>query len=223
VGLTSIALVDGSIIRVAVSFAGDTPAFGTCALGNKTPNRIFSLGNRGRVRPTAPNSKRRGRARVSWVCGTAIGLGVLSVEGFRMGSSLSGVPDHDVPAGIEKLHRADVAATLARDIDGLTELWDDDAVLLQPGQAPIVGRAAFHEFVKQNFAKSPSAKVLKYTPHIRDLKVVDGVAYEWGYFDSTFQPPKGAPSVTFQARFMRVLRQQADGSWKFARVIWAAE
>lgn len=140
-----------------------------------------------------------------------------------MGQSASGVPHREVPAGIEKLHQADVAATLARDIDGLTELWDDDAVLLQPGQAPIVGRAAFHELVKQNFAKSPSAKVLKYTPDIRDVQVADGVAYEWGYFDSTFKPAEGAPSVTLRARFVRVLRQQVDGSWKFARVIWAAE
>ena len=101
------------------------------------------------------------------------------------GQSLNGVPHRDVPESIEKLHQADVTATLARDINGLTALWEDDAVLLQPGQAPIVGRAAFHAFVKQNFAKSPSAKVLKYTPDIRDVQVVDGVAYEWGYFDST--------------------------------------
>ena len=140
-----------------------------------------------------------------------------------MGQSLSGVPHHDVPASIEKLHLADVTATLARDINGLTALWDDDAVLLQPGQAPIVGRAAFREFVKQNFEKSPSAKVLKYMPDIRAVQVVDGVAYEWGYFDSTFKPAEEAPPVTFRARFVRVLRQQADGSWKFAWVIWAAE
>ena len=136
---------------------------------------------------------------------------------------INGVPRHEVPAGIEKLHQADVAATLARDIDGLTTLWDDEAVLLQPGQAPIVGRVAFREFVKQNFAKSPSAKVLKYKPDIRDVQVVGGVAYEWGYFDSTFQTAEEAPPVMFRARFVRVLRQQADGSWKFTRVIWAAE
>jgi ketosteroid isomerase-like protein len=77
--------------------------------------------------------------------------------------------------------------------------------------------------VQQNFAKSPSAKVLKYMPDIRDVQVVDGVAYEWGYFDSTFKPAEGAPPVTFRPRFVRMLRQQADGGWKFVRVTWAAE
>jgi hypothetical protein len=41
-----------------------------------------------------------------------------------------------LPVGIEKLHQADVAATLARDVDALTALWDDDGVLLQRDGLP---------------------------------------------------------------------------------------
>ena len=54
-----------------------------------------------------------------------------------------------IPAGIEKLHQDDITATVARDTDALTSLWDDDAVLLQPGAPPIIGKAAFHDFMKQ--------------------------------------------------------------------------
>lgn len=85
-----------------------------------------------------------------------------------------------IPAAIEKPHQDDIIATIARDADGLAALWDDDAVLLQPGRPPIVGKAAFHDFVKQDFAKSPTAKVLKYMPNIRDIQVADNLAYEWG-------------------------------------------
>ena len=84
-----------------------------------------------------------------------------------------------IPAAIEKLHQDDIIATIARDADGLAALWDDDAVLLQPGGPPIVGKAAFHDFVKQDFAKSPAAKVLKYMPNIRDIQVAGNLAYEW--------------------------------------------
>jgi ketosteroid isomerase-like protein len=132
-------------------------------------------------------------------------------------------PHHEIPAGIEKLHQADIAATLARDLDGLTALWDDDCVLLQPGHTPVVGKAAYREFAKESFAKAPAAKVLNYAPEFRDVQVSGTVAYEWGFFDLTFQPSEQEPPVSFRPTFMRVLKQQADGSWKFTRVMWMAE
>src|SRR6516162_5355697 len=81
-----------------------------------------------------------------------------------------------IPADIEKLHKDDIAATIARDVDALTALWDDDAVLLQPGIPPIVGKAAFFDFVKHALAKSPTVKVVKYVPDIRDIQVAGNVA-----------------------------------------------
>jgi ketosteroid isomerase-like protein len=57
-------------------------------------------------------------------------------------------------------------------------------------------------------------------PDIRDIQVAGDVAYEWGYFDaaqksSDQQAPKG-----LLAKLLRVMKRQADGSWKFARVMW---
>jgi ketosteroid isomerase-like protein len=63
-----------------------------------------------------------------------------------------------LPAGVEKLHQDDVAATLTRDLEALAALWDDDGVLLQPGQCPIIGKTAFRGFLKQPLAQSASAK-----------------------------------------------------------------
>lgn len=118
-------------------------------------------------------------------------------------------PHNAIPAGIEKLHQADVAATLAGDVEALTALWDPNGVLLQPGQPAIAGKSAFREFIKQSFAKSPSDKVLKYVPDIRDLQVAGEVAYEWGYFDSTFRPSDQEQPVSFRAKFVRVLKTTA--------------
>jgi len=128
-----------------------------------------------------------------------------------------------IPAGIEKLHQVDISATLARDVEALTALWDDDGVLLQPGTPAIIGKSAFRDFLKQNYAKSPSAKILKYVPDFRDVQVAGHLAYEWGYFDSTFKPSEQQQPVSFRAKFVRVLKQQSDGSWKFTRVMWTPE
>src|SRR6516225_11472660 len=125
-----------------------------------------------------------------------------------------------IPAGIEKLHKDDITATIARDVDALTALWDDDAVLLQPGTPPIVGKAAFHDFMKQALAKSPSVKEVKYVPDIRDIQVAGDVAYEWGYFDAAQKSSDQQTPERVRAKLLRVMKRQADGSWRFARVMW---
>jgi ketosteroid isomerase-like protein len=125
-----------------------------------------------------------------------------------------------IPAGIEKLHQDDITATIARDVDALTALWDDDAVLLQPGTPPIVGKAAFHDFMKQALAKSPSVKVVKYVPDIHDTQGAGNVAYEWGYFDAAQKSSEQQAPIILRAKLLRVMRRQPDGSWKFTRVMW---
>src|SRR5215831_9363057 len=120
-----------------------------------------------------------------------------------------------IPAGIEKLHEDDIGATIARDADALTATWDNDAVLLQPGTPPIVGKAAYHDFMKAAFAKSPSVKVEKYVPDIRDIEVAGDVAYEWGYFEAVQKSSEQQALQGLRAKLLRVMKRQADGSWKF--------
>ena len=125
-----------------------------------------------------------------------------------------------IPAGIERLHKDDITATVARDAVALTALWDDDAVLLQPGTPPIIGKAAFHDFMKRALAKSPSVKVVKYVPDIRDIQVAGNVAYEWGYFDTAQKSSDQQAPESVRAKLLRVMKRQPDGSWKFTRVMW---
>jgi ketosteroid isomerase-like protein len=125
-----------------------------------------------------------------------------------------------VPAGIEELHKDDIAATVARDVDALTALLDDEAVLLQPGTPPIVGKAAFHDFMKQALANSPAARVLKYVPDIHNVQVAGNIAYEWGYFEAVQKSSEHQAPQSVRAKLLRVMRRQPDGSWKFTRVMW---
>jgi uncharacterized protein (TIGR02246 family) len=128
-----------------------------------------------------------------------------------------------VPAGIEQLHHDDVVATLRGDAEALTALWDQDGVLLQLGYSPVIGKTALREFLNQNLAKSTSPKVLKYAPEIRDVRVGGEMAYEWGFFEATVKSSDQEQPRNFSARFVRILRRQPDGSWKFSLVMWAAE
>jgi len=126
-------------------------------------------------------------------------------------------------AQIEKLHERDIVATAPGDVDQLVSLFTEDGVLLSQGAAPIAGKAAILEQMKQQKAQSEAAgmRVVKYAPTIRQLTVKNGVAYEWGQFEVVQQTREGK-TVEFHGNLLRVLERQPDGSWKFSRVMWNA-
>jgi uncharacterized protein (TIGR02246 family) len=120
-------------------------------------------------------------------------------------------------AAIERLHRADIEATLTQDPNQLINLWSDDCVKLGvPGPA-IVGRKGMQEVYEKFRADHPDFKVLKYAPEIQDVQVADGWAIEWVYYEATYKLSAKDSPVSMRRKDLRVLRRQSDGSWKFAR------
>jgi len=121
-------------------------------------------------------------------------------------------------AAIEKLHRADVEATLTQDPRDLTKLWSVDGVNLGFPGPPVVGIKAIGEAYEKFRADYPEFKVLKYAPHIKDVQVADGWAIEVSYFEATYKMSAKDNPVSMQDKGLRVLKRQSDGSWKFALV-----
>ena len=118
---------------------------------------------------------------------------------------------------IEKLHRADVEATLTQGESLLMSLWSDDCVKLGvPGPA-LVGKKAIQEVYEKFRADYPGFKVLKYAPEIQDVQVADGWAIEWVYYEATYKMSAKDNPVSTRRKDLRVLKRQSDGSWKFAR------
>ncbi len=118
-------------------------------------------------------------------------------------------------AGIEALRQRDIAATLTQNPDQLAALWDDDATLLGQGEHAIVGLPALRAVYATG-----GQKCLTYTPHFESLHVNGSVAYEWGRFDVTFEDVKQKTTATLHGRFLRVMKKQRDGSWRFTRIMW---
>src|SRR5262245_8790108 len=77
---------------------------------------------------------------------------------------------------IERLHQADMAATLTGDPADLEKLWTADAVRLQPDEPAEVGRAAIRATDERSKARSRDGRVLSYVPEIKDLQIKDGWA-----------------------------------------------
>ncbi len=135
---------------------------------------------------------------------------------------LAAAPDQkaDLKA-IEELHKRDIAANKAYDIETLTSLWTDDVVTMPPATPPIVGKKANHDML---VAAEPMAKlvdILDYKQDWKELQILGEYAYEWGIFSSVVKGKQGSPEpLKSEFRVMRILKRQPDGSWKVHRSIW---
>ena len=148
---------------------------------------------------------------------SALGIGLVVLGGQSAATEPLDTHAADL-AGIEKLRRADIDATLTQDPAALNTLWSDEGVNLQVPGAPVVGIKALKEFYEKFRVEHPEFKVLKYSPDFRDLQIVDGWAIEVVDANATFKMSAKDDPVTVQQKLLRVLKRQSDGSWKFALV-----
>ena len=121
-------------------------------------------------------------------------------------------------AAIEKLHKADVEATIKQDPSALTTPWSDDGANFGFPGPPVVGTKAMAEAYAKMRADYPEFKVLNYAPVIRQVQIVKGWAIETGSFEATYQMSAKDKPVNVNDNGMRVLKRQNDGAWKFAVV-----
>ena len=121
---------------------------------------------------------------------------------------------------IEDLHRRDVAATKAYDVDTLVSLWTDDIGALPPGQPPTIGKAAGTAQLRLGVEQSRNFEALEYTQDWKEVEIAGEYAFEWGRFTSAVRPKAGGDIIRQRYNVLRVLKGQRDGSWKVYRTIW---
>jgi uncharacterized protein (TIGR02246 family) len=102
-------------------------------------------------------------------------------------------------------------ATKAGDTETVLGLMTDDVVFLVPGQAPMIGKAAFLAHLPR-----PEAH-LQIDGHseIREIRVVGDFAFLWTSLSIVVTVPGAAP-VTRSGDSLSILRKD-DGKWRLAR------
>ena len=102
-------------------------------------------------------------------------------------------------------------ATAGKDVEKIVSYWADDAVIMEPGQPAVEGKAAIRAFITQSLA-TPGFKI-----HWVSQKPTfspDGkMAYMRGTDEMTVPGPKGAP-MTLHLQGYSVWRHDADGQWR---------
>lgn len=94
----------------------------------------------------------------------------------------------------------------AEDWVGLSRMYTEDAVVMQPNQPALVGRTAIHDF----WASMPPIKELRFAD---DGVAGEGdLAYVYGRYWLVFDLP-GAPSD--EGKYLDVRQRQPDGRWLY--------
>jgi uncharacterized protein (TIGR02246 family) len=123
-------------------------------------------------------------------------------------------------AAIEELHRRDMAASKARDVDTLLSLCSEGCVLLPPGEAPIIGGKAIAESLERDQEREEDYEIIEYVHDFAEVRVLGNWAFEWGAFSAAAQPVGGGRALRSSGKILRILERQEDGTWKVARSIW---
>lgn len=101
------------------------------------------------------------------------------------------------------------------DAAGLAALYTDDAIDIESGQSPWVGKAAIEkadaDFLKENKVSSMRVNTLEFQS--------DGkLGWERGEYTMVFTPKGGNPT-TDHSRYLIIWKRQKDGHWKIHRFL----
>jgi ketosteroid isomerase-like protein len=122
-------------------------------------------------------------------------------------------PAADV-AGIEKLYKHDIDATLSLDPGALTDLWTDDAVRMGPVPPAEVGKQAIREG-NERLTANKEARVLSYVPERREMIFLDGGwEVEWRPYTASFVTSPGGAPARLRGIVLGVHKRMPDGSWR---------
>lgn len=145
------------------------------------------------------------------VIAAALCVGVM-LTSCRMGEPARPSLEADL-AAIEAFNRAYLKAINDEDIAALSALTTDGHIMLMPGRAPIVGKAANDEANGSAFERFDFEET--WTP------VETVVSGDWGHQRGTFTtiiiPKDGTARREVSGNFLRIYQRQPNGEWRMIR------
>ncbi len=125
----------------------------------------------------------------------------------------------DAKAAIIAANYGYVQAIIAGDLDTLMTFYTQDAVLLPPSSAPVIGRDA----VRANWAETFEQYIIVEAVSVFDEIVVLGNwAYSRGRYEGRSTLLDGSGAFEERLSFSGLWHRDAEGSWKIARDMWNA-
>jgi uncharacterized protein (TIGR02246 family) len=124
-----------------------------------------------------------------------------------------------VEADVEAVRRVNedlIDAFNAGEVEAAVSLVMDDAVDLPPNRPPVVGKEAIREFVLSDLEKFN----WQFIEEVVEVQVSGDLAVLWSNYSVTLTFNDDGRQIESNGKWIKILKRQPDGSWKFSRNIW---
>jgi uncharacterized protein (TIGR02246 family) len=115
---------------------------------------------------------------------------------------------------IDKTRNAYVAAWRAANPEQIAELYTDDAYVLYPNQPAVEGKLAIRDYFRNFFRDFPKNE---FELASAEIVVTGPWAFDRGTYRWKGTPRAGGKAIEDNGKYLVVLQQQGDGTWKVAR------
>jgi uncharacterized protein (TIGR02246 family) len=122
-----------------------------------------------------------------------------------------------IKAAVENRYQDWLAAANKKDAAEMTNLYDDNAVLLPKSEEPVLGKAAIGEYYKKLFA-NPQFVPFTLKSDWNSFHLAGDVAIATSVFEG--DATRNEKQIHFRGKNFLVWRKQADGSWKIFRFMY---
>jgi ketosteroid isomerase-like protein len=118
---------------------------------------------------------------------------------------------------VENRYKEWIAAASRRDAAALTNLYDENAVLMPKQEEPVIGKPAIGEYYKKLIA-DPHFVPFTVTFESNSFHVEGDIAIDTGDFDGELT--RDGKQIDFHGKLLLVWKKQDDGSWKIFRYMF---
>jgi len=122
-----------------------------------------------------------------------------------------------IKATVEDRYKEWFAAANKKDAAALTNLYDENAVLMPKQEEPVIGKAAIGEYYKKLVA-DPQFVPFTLTLNWNSFHLVGDIAIATSVFDGDVT--RNGKQIHFRGKNLLVWKRQADGSWKIFRYMF---
>ena len=122
-----------------------------------------------------------------------------------------------IKAAVESRYQDWLAAENKKDVSAVTELYDENAVLMPKSEEPVLGKTAIGEYYKKLFA-NPQFVPFTLTLNFNSFHVVGDIAIATAVFEGDVT--RNEKQIHFRGKNLLAWKKQADGSWKIFRYMY---
>ena len=131
--------------------------------------------------------------------------------------ALANENEAEIKATVENRYMEWIAAANNKDVVALTNLCDENAVLMPKEEEPVIGKTAIGEYYKKLVADADFVP-FTLTLNWNSFHVVRDIAIATSVFEGL--ATRNGKQTHFHGRNLLLWKQQADGSWKIFRYMY---